>query len=222
MKNIILVLAGILFLTHISIAQRTDIQLPKERKAFAEKSIVNLKEGVLVVRLKTNQRKIEALQAVANNSKLKERQRQRHQKMLDNTITTRDAMNAAIANMFLDSFSFCPVYVMYDTSTKSLSNGTNQGIFLNEKLQPDASIALPADKPIFLVNYKKKSANFPFDVLIMRGLKERLEDPFPYYIPLRASWINNVNTPGAAKSVIKLDKRLHRFYRNTIEKKENE
>lgn len=222
MKNTIMMLAGILLLTQVSIAQRPDIQLPKERKAFAEKSILELKDGVLVVRLKTNQRKIAALQAVANNPKLKEKQRQRHQKMLDNTIATRDAMNSAIANMFLDSFSFCPVYVMYDTSTKSLSNGTRQGIFLNDKLQPDASIALPTDKSIFLVNYKKKSASFPFDVLIMRGLKERLEDPFPYYIPLRASWINNVNTPRAAKSVIQLEKKLKRFYRNTIEKKENE
>ena len=51
----------------------------------------------------------------------------------------------------------------------------------------------------------------------MRKLKEKLEEPFPYFIQLRKSWINNVNTPGAARAVIRLDRRLKRFYQKTLE-----
>jgi hypothetical protein len=222
MKNVVIVLVGILCWNTTSWAQREDILLPQERKAYAEKSIVELKNGVLVVRLKTNHRKITTLQETANNSKLKPKQRARHQRLLEGTIATRDKMNQSIINMFLDSFHFCPIYVMYDTSSKTLMGGTRSGIFLNKNLELDPSITLPTGKSVFMVNYMKKSANFPFDVLIMRRLKKRLEEPFPYFIPLRASWVNELNTPGAAKAVVKLDRKLHRYYKNVINKKENE
>ena len=66
-------------------------------------------------------------------------------------------------------------------------------------------------KYIFIINYKKKSSEFPFDVLRMQKLHERLDDPFPYYMQLRESWLNNVNSPRAAQAVIQLDKRLNVF-----------
>ena len=93
-----------LFITILAVsslwAQREDIVLQKERKEFAYQSIKELKEGALVVRLKTNQRKIQLLERTLRSSKLNKNQRKRHQAMLDGTLQTRNDFNEAIADMF--------------------------------------------------------------------------------------------------------------------------
>ena len=61
MRNCIL-LCIVLMLGSNVFAQRDDIVLTKEKKEFAFNSIKELKEGALVVRLKTNQRKIEIIE----------------------------------------------------------------------------------------------------------------------------------------------------------------
>ena len=48
-------------------------------------------------------------------------------------------------------------------------------------------------------------------------LKERLEDPFPYYVALRASWINQINSPRASKAVQQLNRKLYSFYRRSLD-----
>ena len=186
MKQLILLFGILLGCSVVSIAQRNDILLQSERKEFAEKSIHELKKGAIVVRLKTNHRKISMLQATLRSPKIKEKQRKRHQKMLDNTIGTRDAINQSIMDMFLDSFSFCPVYVMYDTASRSLNQGVRKGIFLDKDKNIDPTIEL-IEPHVFLVNYRKQSGEFPFDVLLIRRLEERLEEPFPYFVELRES-----------------------------------
>lgn len=219
MKQLILLLGILLGYSTISNAQRDDIPLQSERRAFAEKSIHQLKDGAMVVRLKTNHRKISMLKATLRSSKITAKQRKRHEKILGNTIATRDAINRAIMDMFLDSFSFCPVYVMYDTSSRALARGVRKGIFLNQDYEVDPTVELK-EPHVFLANYRKQSGEFPFDVLIMRKLEEKLDEPFPYFVQLRESWINNINTPGAARAVVNLDRRLRKFYALTLEREE--
>jgi len=209
--NQILILLFLLASSTFCQGQRDDLVLPKEKKEFAFQSIKELKEGVIVVRLKARERKISSLEATLRNPKLNKRQRKRYQRILDGTIQRRDKWNNAIAGMFVDSFSFCPYYIMYDTASHALMNGQRQGMFLNDSLQIDPSIKIDAEH-IFLINYRSQSGEFPFDVLLMRKLHERLEDPFPFFVQLRESWINNVNTPGAEKAVARLDRKLHNFY----------
>ena len=160
-----------LFLSlQVVMAQREDIVLQKERKEFAYKSIKELKEGALVVRLKTNHRKIGLLESTLRSSSLKKNQRKRHQAMLDATIKTRDDFNNAIADMFIDSFSFCTVYLMYDTSTNSLKKGIRAGFLLDstKNINPDIQIS---ESAIFIINYKKKSSEAKIlkRSLIIRG-----------------------------------------------------
>ncbi|MCH2021616.1 MAG: hypothetical protein MK207_03975 [Saprospiraceae bacterium] len=195
--------------------QRDDIVVPKEKKAYAYSSIKELKEGAIVVRLKTNHRKIQLLEKTLKSNGLNKNQRKRHQAILDGTIAVRDAFNNAIADMFLDSFSFCPVYLMYDTCSNALKSGQKEGIFLNKDKTADSSIELN-EPHVFLVNYKKSSGEFPFDVLRMQKLNDRLEDPFPYFIQLRESWINQINTPRAARAVVQLDRKLKNFYNRAL------
>lgn len=213
-KNCFLVVILLIVATAM-IAQRDDIVLTKEKKEFAYNSIKELKDGALVVRLHTNHRKIQQLEMTLASSKLTKNQRKRHEGMLEGTIKRRDEFNIAIASMFADSFRFCPVYLMYDTNSTALTNGTRTGIFLNSDRVPDPTITLQ-EPHVFIVNYMESGSDFPFDVLRVRKLKEKLDEPFPYYAALRESWINPVNTPRAKSAVAELDRRFRRFYAQAL------
>ena len=90
-------------------SQRDDIALQREKKAHSQQSILDLRDGVLVLRLKTNHRKISILQQNARSSRLTSKQRERYQKILEGTIRRRDQFNKALAKIVIDSFTFCPV-----------------------------------------------------------------------------------------------------------------
>lgn len=216
MYRICVLLLPLLLAVSTTIAQRDDIVLTKEKKEFAFSSIKELKEGAIVVRLATKHRKIAMLEQTVRSPKLKDKQRQRHQAILDGTIKRRDDLNNAIMKQFQEEFTYCPVYVMYDTCSKALANGTTSGIFLNEEKEIDPDIILK-QKHIFIVNYKKSSGEFPFDILRVRKLKEKLEEPFPYYVAIRESVINTLNTPRAERAVAQLDRRLHAFYDRALD-----
>ena len=198
-------------------AQRDDIVLQKEKRDFAFSSILAMKEGVLVVRLHTNSKKIELLKRTANDPGLRESQRKRHQRLLDATIKVRDEFNAAISSTFLDSFRFCEVVLMYDTSFQQLKKGKRSGIFLDRSMKMDSSIHIDEEQAVFIVNYKAKSGEFPYDILRIRRLEEKLDEPFPYYMPIRASWLNNINTPRAENVIRLMNYRLQKFYLRALE-----
>lgn len=215
MRNCIL-LFMVLMLGSNVFAQRDDIVLTKEKKEYAFNSIKELKNGAMVVRLKTNHRKIEIIERSLRSPNLKKGQRKRQEAILEGVLKTRNQFNEAIATMFLDSFTFCPVYLMYDTCSKALNQGVREGLFLGENNKIDPSIKIK-EANIFIVNYKESGAEFPYDVLRVRKLKEKLEDPFPYYVSLRASWINQVNTPRASKAVQHLNRKFYSFYRRSLD-----
>lgn len=197
--------------------QRDDLNYSKEKKAYAQASIVDLKErGALVLRLRTDHRKITMLEQTLASKRLTGKERQRHQRMLDNAIKRRDLFNESLRYAFTKTFDFCPVYVMYDTSSTQLKNGTRSGIFLNNQREVDPNITL-TEEAVFLVNFKDKSAQFPYDVLRMRRLEEKLEDPFPYVIPIRASWLNDVNSARASKAVLALQAKLKRYHTRVLQ-----
>jgi hypothetical protein len=215
MRNYILLFI-VLTLGSTVFAQRDDIVLTKEKKEFAFNSIKELKDGAMVVRLKTNHRKIAIIERNLRSTTLTKGQRKRQAAILTATIKARDEFNDAIASMFLDSFTYCPVYVMYDTCSSALNKGVREGLFLGKEGKIDPSIKID-EAHIFIVNYKESGAEFPFDVLRVRKLKEKLEDPFPYYIALRESWVNQVNSPRASRAVQQLNRKLYSFYRRSLE-----
>lgn len=210
MKNCILLFILLMLGSNI-FAQRDDIVLTKEKKEFAFESIKELKEGAMVVRLKTHQRKIEIIERNLRSPKLTKAQRKREEAILAGTLKNRDEFNEAISTIFRDSFSFCPVYIMYDTCSKALNSGVKEGLFLGRDGKLDPSIKIETDN-VFIVNYKKRGAEFPFDVLRVRKVEEKLEEPFPYYVALRESWINQINTPRASRAVRQLDRKFRSFY----------
>ena len=104
-------------------------------KEMAKKDIVLLKEGALLVRLKTSENTIAALRkAEREKQALKEDEWQATQ-------------NQKIVKAFWTYFDFAPVYFFYSDKSNQVRKGDFEGIFLNEKLEVDSSIIL--DKQTF-------------------------------------------------------------------------
>jgi hypothetical protein len=167
--------------------------------------------GILIVRLKTNYVKIKALEKELSNQGLKASKKKRIQAILDETISKKDALNQTLSETFLDSFSFCPVYLSFDSSANSLKNGLKKGIFLNRKLEIDPEISIPDTVKIFIAYYHEKSGNYPSDGLMIRGLSSELAEPFPHYTAVKESFLNEINTPRLRKVILILDDKLRRL-----------
>lgn len=212
----------VLLLPVVVWGQRDDLHTQKEKKAHSQEAILDLKErGAVVLRLQTNHRKIQLLEQTLMSDDITEHQRHRHQRMLDNTLRRRDLFNEALRYSFVETFDFCPVYVMYDTSSSQLRDGVRSGIFLNDKREIDPNITLDEEQ-VFVVNFKDKSAQFPYDVLRMQRLESKLADPFPYVVPIRASWLNDVNSRRAAGAVEALQNKLKRYHALVVQQKAKE
>ena len=206
------ILLLMLLLVHAASSQRDDIVLQKEKKSNSQKAVVDLKNGVLVLRLKTNHRKIAILEQNAKSTRLSQKQRDRYKRILDGTIQRRDQFNSALISALMDSFSFCPVQVIFDTSTTSLRKGLRKGIFLSKDMKIDPMQSIDPQTPVFLLNFQENNSRFPFDILVIQRLSEKLTEPFPYFVEVRESWINDVNTPGAIRAAARLDRKLWKYY----------
>lgn len=104
-----------------------------QERATAQNHIKTLKNCALLVRLKTRDKSVEAY-------------RKSGAELLAQRVEQEQfAENKLIADLFRQYFTFCPVYFFYSSNTRAVQEGAKQGIFLNENLQPDASIVLPYD-----------------------------------------------------------------------------
>ena len=182
-------------------------------------AVKEMKEkGVLRIRLDTKDIKIKTYQRALAFSKLKEKKRKRIQKMLDETISERDAINLTMVKGFQDSFSFCPVFICFDTSSNTLKAGVRKGIFYDKNLKKAPEIELPDSASIFVVYYHDRSGDYPSDGLILRRLRGLLEEPFPKFTAIRQSFVYDINTPRIAKAAIQIDRRLQRLYNRSESK----
>src|SRR5690606_30669494 len=97
-------------------------KIPAE--TLAKNHVENLKNGVLLVRLRTLESAIEKLETAGNDqmaATLKRRQ---------------DADNKRLVAAFQQHFTFCPVYFFFSSSSEAIEAGNFKGAFVNENLQP--------------------------------------------------------------------------------------
>jgi hypothetical protein len=160
----------------------------KKRKTIAAWQINKLKDGALVVKLKTNDLQIKAFKNIGEIAKAKE-------KTIETFIINKNIMMA-----YIDNFKFCKLYFIYSNSNDSLMNGVRKGIFLDTNLVVDPSIVmnegyyLIAEKD-FVYNssigfVKQDTAKFvtehgnpsggTYDIVIKNKYGHQLKHPFPY------------------------------------------
>lgn len=178
------------------------------RKEMAKTDISRLKEGALLVRLKTSETKINALRKAGRENKaLKAEAWQRTQ-------------NEKIVKAFTEQYTFSPVYFFYSNFSNQVREGDFAGIFLNEKLEIDSTIELK-EKTVFTVeytaikqdtfvqlshyeleqigNFRSKwvpryygQSNLGFKAFVVKNQNfEQMAEPFPYYA--------RTNAPGIQK-----------------------
>ena len=172
----------------------------KKRKIESQNQILQMKESVLLVRLKTAENKINALKKVGMDEKA------------EMVRSVQEFENKSIISAFNKYFNFCPVQFFFSNHSVDVKNRRFDGIFLDDSLQVDASIKLDTnirfmvadfssieqdtakylshysyetvgeDVPKKVSSYYTSSTEFDFDALrILDHNFVQLNKPFPYY-----------------------------------------
>lgn len=192
-----------------------------ERKAIARKAIQSLKNGTLVVRLKSKNNKIKKIEELLASNELKESTRARLRKELTSTIDQRNKYNTSLTNAFSNLYSFSNVYYMYDTASVSLKKGVKSGIFLDKNLELDPSIKIP-EGDFFIVKTGTTNSTSTTGIQALVIMDKNLKDlsrPFPYYVRInsiarlftRVFNHRNLVKKDSREVVQKLERKLRRY-----------
>lgn len=159
------------------------------RNIISSWQINQLKQGAIVVRLKTNKKLIELLLKQGNNELAL-------QKQLEQFAINKNTMAA-----FKDNLNFCKLYFINSNSSDSLLKGFRTGIFLDSALKIDASIIM--DEKFYLIAERdyaynssigfvtEDSAKYMIEkgnpvremsIVIKNKYGHQLKKPFPYLI----------------------------------------
>lgn len=230
-KQLLLILPLLLFVLSAHTQQKS-LSVKKQLKYTTYHQINELKEGVLLVRLKTSKNSIEALRKVGKEKKanrLEEKQKQ---------------TNEAIVAAFQEKYDFSPVHFFFSDDSKHVRSGEWQQItFLNDHLLPDTTVQLkdldvftaefgylqPQENTYFSNYYrvpgdtsstKRKryygGVDFGFSALLLMDQQlVQLIEPFPYY---SKSSISFTSREGAYSEVANLNNRLKRFHKKVNRK----
>jgi len=142
----------------------------------ASHKIVGLKDGILLVKLTSDRRKIATLESQAaaspNDKKIK--------KKLEDAIAYREEFNKEWRASILNEYSFSEVMFFYDYDSKQLLENVKSGIFLDENFNIDPSLNI--DNQFFLVLGEGTTEDSGMDAyIIYNSSMQPLNKPFPYY-----------------------------------------
>ncbi|HPD64734.1 MAG TPA: hypothetical protein P5050_08850 [Bacteroidia bacterium] len=175
---------------------------------LAYQHILALKEGVLLVRLKTSDNIIQHLN---NAGKTEEAEKIRQQQRIE---------NLEIVASFKKYFRFCPVYFFYSTQTAEAMSGNFKGILLNDSLQADSMINfLPQIYYFAEFGYldlnEEGSTGTGIEALIIKDKAfNQLERPFPFYVRRNEFLAGSKNI---SQVVGMLNFNLEQFYKTALD-----
>ncbi|MCW3076436.1 MAG: hypothetical protein JWO32_1045 [Bacteroidetes bacterium] len=174
----------------------------KKKSIIAAWQINQLKEGALVVRLKTSRKLIDALRTQGKIELALEKEKEQF------------AININTYHAYKDYLTFCKVYFIFSNSSDSLLNGTRTGIFLDSNLNIDPSITM-TEKFYLLAEHdygynssigfvKEDSARKVVEVgnpvremavVIKNKYGHQLKGPFPYCVKEKNSNLTSYTMP---------------------------
>ncbi|MDQ3142505.1 MAG: hypothetical protein M3Q56_09710 [Bacteroidota bacterium] len=168
-----------IFLANNLLGQKSD--LPKEQAALA---IKNLKDGSLLIRLKSEHKKLEAIQKELLNKNCDGKCVERLNKLSAKTIRDRDLFNVSFIQSMKTYFNFCPVYYFYDKDLKMLKEKNfNLPLYLNHEGKTDMHIQPKLSQYLLLSH--DQSPNQSLDCFIFSQSDQgRILPPFPEVISL--------------------------------------
>lgn len=136
-------------------------------KEEAMQDLDNLKNGMLLVRLKTNVEAISQLEAQGKATEAEALRQRQYQK------------NRDIILSFSKSFDFCPVYFFYASQSEDIRNAKLSGNLFDSNLKLVETQKLPE---FYLTAEFSKTENLGLEGLIIMNSKLfPMESPFPFY-----------------------------------------
>ena len=199
----------------------TEERYSKAKWERAEAAITNLKEGVLLIRLSSERRKLEELDRRIANDKLNLKSRERLKRVKKEVIEDRDKTNQEFVEAFASQYDFSELFFFYDTASVSLKRGVQEGIFLDREMNLVSSMSLEGRPFLVLRSGTLKESTTGLEALVL--MDEDFEDlarPFPYYVRMRGlgHLLAKILSPGKVsrrsgkKLAEKLNERLWEFY----------
>lgn len=215
--------ANISFAQTQTVLSNYDALSVEERTERGIKAINDLKDGVLVVRLKTGSKKIQTLQRVANSPDISEKERLRLESMMLNETENISNENTWLQDALTQKYTFSDVLYFFDTSSVLLKNGIQSGYFLNEELKVDPSISLN-NRNFLVVFYGSSSSaykNSQEGLVVLDENFIELSEPFPHYTDISSFWKLFIDTAAEKRSLLgvvkSFDKRLKFFYKRRVD-----
>lgn len=142
--------------------------------------IKQLKTAQVIVRLKTNENSIYYLKAQGRHHDADYLRRKQLKK------------NKEIADAFQQMFTFTDFKFFYSTHSLNVKNGFYEGIFLNDSLESDESIALKDTSNLYIIDvgdvYFPSFGTHLEGIVIMDKNFKVLAKPFPYYVRKRSGF----------------------------------
>lgn len=187
-KEFLTKLFFLLALTPALYSQSDTLTRQDKPKAIAFEQIRSLKQGALIIRLKTRQNNIDAYR----NAGLDD--------IADRIEKEQRTENLYMVRAFKNFYTFSEVYFMYIHGTDSFLNGAYSGLFLDSNLVIDPSLSFSDTNFLFLergpvkskvmVDGRQMKEGFTYDpnsaisdALVVKDRNgNQLFAPFPYYI----------------------------------------
>ena len=159
------------------------------RTDMAKKAIKDLKNGVLVVRLKSGNSQMKAMERVANSPNVAAKDKERFELKMAALRKSIQAENERLIKSLQAHYLFSEVLYIMDTSIYLLKENIQNGYFLNEQMEVDTSISLRYRN--YLVAYygaplSSQKNGMEGIVVLDRDLIE-MTDPFPFFTGISTS-----------------------------------
>jgi len=194
-------------------------KIAKNKQILLRGQLEALKNGVLIFRLKTNDKAVKKLEGILNNPKTKEssKQRIRERTMPDLKATTKE-LNDKLIRAFAEGYDFSAIYFMPNTCTDALQKNASITC-LTDAQDNTVSGDVLEGKTIFLADFSELENNTTSRIkgLIIRDKNaEILSDPFPYF--QRSGGVftklssKNISSKDALKMVSLWNDKLHSFF----------
>ncbi|MEO7176365.1 MAG: hypothetical protein ABIV51_10695 [Saprospiraceae bacterium] len=168
----------LLFLTNLP--AQVDTFESARVKAYIQ--IKDLHEGILVFRLPSEKKKLEAYK-LKYEGKMEST---RYDKLVESTKAERDLDNRAFIEAFQHRWTICPVYFIYDYDTPKLLNNEKVAISLDSNLVFRKDI-IPYEKSLYIAEFTEFESGMEA-MHIMDFQLNNLKAPFPHYYRVNDNW----------------------------------
>ncbi len=191
-----------------------------QRKMQARKDINDLKTGVLLFRLKTNDKAVKKLERILNNPATSEASKKRiRERTMPDIKASAEKINGKLKRAFTEAYDFTDVYFMPDNCTNALQNG-DQITCLTDADGKAVSADVLKDKTIFLADFSElendKTSRIK-GLIISDKNSRRLASPFPYFQRSGGVFVklssNTITQKDAIKMVEIWNAKLHAFFK---------